>query len=252
MAFETLLLPGLLAGVVLAVCARLASTRLRIKPGAGLVDMMVYALFLLMAIVLGLTISAESSTLNSARSAASSEANALGELWWIAHSVHQPEHAKLQALLKNYTTLVADKEWPLLATHKSSPDATAAVRAIRENLIHYTPHTPKEQIFYPTALSDATNLFNFRRARVAIAVSPGVPSVLLGALVLLTAVSLLSLPVAGELKHARDLALYGLFATLFIAALLFVNDLNNPFAGSVKINPVSFTNLFTSTYLHVS
>ena len=251
MVLTSILLPALLAGLVLTTAAWLLSRQFSLK-GAALPDQMLGGLLFLLAFVLGLTIASENSTLNAARSAASAEANAVAELWWIAHSVHQPEHAKLQALLKNYTTIVADKEWPLLATHKSSPDASAAVRAIRENLIHYTPHTPKEQIFYPTALSDVTDLFDARRARVAVAVSPGVPAALLGALIFLTAICVLGLPLSGRLNHPRDVVLYGIFAALFVAAVFFVNDINNPFKGTVMVHPTAFNNLFTSTFLHVS
>ena len=250
MAITTLLLPGLAIGVVLAVGVWALSTRVRVKGDAPIATMVGGLLFLL-AFVLSLTLSSESSNLTSARSASSSEANAVGELYWFAHGVHQPEHGKLQGLLRDYVTVVAHEEWPLLAQHKSSPAASAAVRAIRDNLIHYTPRTPKEKIFYPTALSNVSQLFNYRRARVAIAVSPGVPAVLIDALIFLTALVLIALPLAGAMKHARDLCLYGLFATLFVATLFFVNDLNNPFAGAVRIAPDDFNNLFTGLFVHV-
>jgi hypothetical protein len=48
------------------------------------------------------------------------------------------------------------------------------------------------------------------------------------------------IPYAGALKGPRNPIFYGAFAASLIATLLFVTDLNNPFAGTVAVQPTSF------------
>jgi hypothetical protein len=135
--FVTILLPGLILGFVLAalVWGILRILPERLQPSVNSpVDTMVYALLLVFAFAVGLTVSQETSVLAATRAAAATEANSVGELYWYAHALSEPEHSKLQRLLRTYATVVVKQEWPLLGQHKSSPQASAAVRAIREDI----------------------------------------------------------------------------------------------------------------------
>jgi hypothetical protein len=253
--FVTILLPGLILGFVLAALVwgilRILPERLQ-PSGNSPVDTMVYALLLVFAFAVGLTVSQETSVLAATRAAAATEANSVGELYWYAHALSEPEHSKLQRLLRTYATVVVKQEWPLLGQHKSSPQASAAVRAIREDILSFQPNTPIEKAVYSDELSQVSNLFTARRARVDAATAGGIPPILIDGLIVLVALILLIIPYIGSLKRPRDLFMYGVFATFLIASLFFIVDVNNPFAGTVAVHPTSFNILFTGTFVNVT
>jgi hypothetical protein len=215
-------------------------------PGAELLG----GLVLVFAFVLGLTVAQETSNLSSASSAASVEANNVGELYWFAHSLPEPEHSQLQGLLRAYATIVAKDEWPLLKKGQTSPKASAAVRAIRNDLIAFTPSTPKQDDMYRNALNQVSDLFNARRNRTALAAG-GVPPILLHGLAVLVAGILLATPLIGSLKKPRVLTLYGLFAIMTVCTLFLVKDLNHTYSGPVAVGPDAFTILFKGVFVNV-
>jgi hypothetical protein len=126
------------------------------------------------------------------------------------------------------------------------------VRAIREDILAFQPSTPIEKAVYGEELTEVSNLFSARRARLDAATAGGVPRVLIQGLILLVGLILLAIPYSGLLKGPRKLVLYGTFAALLISALFLIVDLNNPFAGTVTVQPTAFTILFTGTFPHVS
>jgi hypothetical protein len=253
--FVTILLPGLVLGFALPL---LAWGVMRILPerfhptGDDPVGTMVGGIILVFAFVLGLTVSEETSTLAAAKAAAATEANSVGELYWYAHALSEPEHSRLQVLLRTYATVVVAQEWPLLGQHKSSEQASAAVRAIREDILVFQPATPIEKAVYSNELTQVSNLFTARRARLDAATAGGVPLILIQGLMVLVGLILLAIPYSGLLKGLRRLLLYGVFGAFLIAALFLILDLNNPFAGTVAVHPTSFNILFNGTFVHVS
>lgn len=253
--FTTILLPGLVLGFALTA---LVWVGLRMIPeqfhptGDAPVSTMVSGIILVFAFVLGLTVSQATSTLSAAKASAAEEANSVGELYWYAHALSEPEHSRLQGLLKTYTTVVVQQEWPRLGQHASSDRASAAVRAIREDILAFQPSTPVEKAVYGNELSQVANLFAARRARLDAAMAGGVPPILIEGLTVLVGLILLAIPYTGLLKGSRNLLLYGVFAAFLIATLFFMVDVNNPFAGTVAVHPTSFDILLNGTFVHVA
>jgi hypothetical protein len=79
-----------------------------------------------------------------------------------------------------------------------------------------------------------------------------VPPILIQDLIALVVLILGFIPYVGTLKGPRNLIFHGAFAAFTIATLLFVTDLNNPFAGTVAVQPTSFNILFRETFTNVS
>ncbi len=253
--FVTILAPGLILGFALAALVwgvlRVVPERLH-PTGEAPIGTMVSGIILIFAFVLGLTVSQATSTLAAAKAAAATEANSVGELYWYAHALSEPEHSRLQGLLRVYTTMVVEQEWPLLGQHKSSEQASAAVRAIREDIQNFQPNTLIEKAVYGSELAQVSNLFAARRARLDAATAGGVPPILIAGLIVLVGLILLAIPYIGLLEGRRNLLLYGVFAAFLIATMFFIVDVNNPFAGAVAVRPTSFDILFTGTFMHVT
>jgi len=59
------------------------------------------------------------------------------------------------------------------------------------------------------------------------------------------------IPLSGKFKKPREYVVFGLFAVFVFASLFFLVDVNNPFAGTVAIQPSAFNILFTGTFKNV-
>jgi hypothetical protein len=168
-----------------------------------------------------------------------------------AHALSEPEHSRLQGLLRVYSRQVI-KDFPLLGQHLPSAQTYADLRAIREDILSFQPSLPIEKAVYGDMLTQVSKLFSARRTRVDAATDGGVPPILIQGLIVLVVLILGFIPYAGALNGPRNLIFYSAFAAFLIATLLFVTDLNNPFAGTVAVQPTSFNILFRETFTHVS
>src|SRR3712207_3165457 len=72
------------------------------------------ALGVIYAVLLALVVIAVWEETARARITVESEANALAEIFWLAHSLPEPEGPHVQELAKSYAEVVVDEEWPLM------------------------------------------------------------------------------------------------------------------------------------------
>src|ERR687897_1717754 len=66
------------------------------------------------AVLLALVVIAVWEELGRARVTVEAEANALAEIFWLAHQLPQPEGRELQELCRSYAEEVVEEEWPLM------------------------------------------------------------------------------------------------------------------------------------------
>jgi hypothetical protein len=205
---------------------------------------MVSGIVLVFAFVLGLTVSEEATTLKQAREATATEANGVGELYWYAHTLPEPEHSRLQGLLRAYAAQVV-ADFPLLGQHLPSAATYAALRAVRNDILDFRPGpTITEEEVYKDEMIQISNVFA--------ATNGGVPTIFIQGLVVLVVLILSLIPLSGLLRGPRELIFYGAFAAFLIATLFLVTDMNNPFAGTVSVRPTPFNILFHETFVYVS
>jgi hypothetical protein len=213
---------------------------------------MVSGIVLVFAFVLGLTVSEEATTLKQAREATATEANGVGELYWYAHTLPEPEHSRLQGLLRAYAAQVV-ADFPLLGQHLPSAATYAALRAVRNDILDFRPGpTITEEEVYKDEMIQISNVFAARRIRIEAATNGGVPTIFIQGLVVLVVLILSLIPLSGLLRGPRELIFYGAFAAFLIATLFLVTDMNNPFAGTVSVRPTPFNILFHETFVYVS
>src|SRR5829696_2266665 len=71
------------------------------------------------AVLLALVVIATWEEFGRARVTVESEANALAEIFWLAHQLPEPEGRELQELCRSYAEEVVEKEWPLMEQGKT-------------------------------------------------------------------------------------------------------------------------------------
>jgi hypothetical protein len=98
----------------LALVQRLVPTEVRQKHNdvAGFIYAVLGVVY---AVLLALVVIATWESYESARVTVEDEANALAEIFWLAHWMPQPEGRELQELARSYAEDVVDEEWPLNA-----------------------------------------------------------------------------------------------------------------------------------------
>jgi hypothetical protein len=88
------------------------------------------------------------------------EANAVAEIFWLAHRLPEPEGPHLQELARSYAQEVVDKEWPLMEQGQpplmeqgqGTPAGWALLDDLRANLQEVEPRSPAR--FETSKLSD--------------------------------------------------------------------------------------------------
>jgi hypothetical protein len=192
------------------------------------------------AVLLGLVVIAAWNTLDETMANTYTETDALLQLDWYGHSLPQPQHAEVEGLVREYTTIVINAEWPELARQRSSPRAWAAYTRLRALVQEQQPATPGAAARYQQALDAAAQLGDARRERIDQA-AQGIPSLLWGAL-LLGGVITVAFAFYFGMKSIAAHALVMFSLTLLIGSLLLVvYELNYPFEGIVRVTPAAFT-----------
>ncbi len=107
------------------------------------------------------------------------EANAVAEIFWVAHELPETEGPQLQELARSYAQTVVNDEWPLMEqTGKewtlmtqvglggSDLRAWALLDEIRGNLQGWQPTTEDEQVFQRLGLDHVQDPADARRLRL--------------------------------------------------------------------------------------
>jgi hypothetical protein len=104
-----------LAAVVgLALVQRLVPATIR-KEHNDVAGFIYAVLGVIYAVLLALVVIAVWEEFGRARVTVESEANALAEIFWLAHQLPEPEGRHLQELTRSYAEEVVEGEWPLMA-----------------------------------------------------------------------------------------------------------------------------------------
>jgi hypothetical protein len=205
------------------------------------------ALGVIYAVLLALVVIAVWEEFGRARVTVESEANALAEIFWLAHQLPEPERHHLQELARSYAEEVVEEEWPLMEQGRAplmehtqaTPRGWVLIDDIRATLQGYEPRTVAGQELYAEGLDQVQRLADARRTRLVQA-EESIPAVLWVVLV------------AGGVVTVGFTYLFGLESTwahrLMVASLagvialvLFtIGIMDHPFSGGARIETGAF------------
>lgn len=197
------------------------------------------AVGMLYAVLLAFVVIVVWENLNTARDTTYSEANQLANIYWISRSLPLPQGAAIEGLTLTYAHTVIDKEWPLMATRHSSPDATHLVYQIRGAVFGFTPRPGQQQALYEPAVASVNGLAAARRERLD-AIGEMIPPLLWAALITGAVLTVGFCLLFGLPSKAAHIAMVAMLAALIMISLLLIKDMEYPFAGSVRIGPEAF------------
>jgi hypothetical protein len=199
------------------------------------------------AVLLALVVIATWEEFGRARVTVEAEANALAEIFWLAHQLPEPEGRELQELARSYAEEVVDEEWPLMAQGQTPLVEDAGEVApgwviiddIRASLQGYEPRAVAEQELYAEGLDQVQRLADARRTRLVVA-EESIPTVLwvvliVGGIVVVGFAYLFGLENTGA-QALMVVALAGVIALV----LFTIAAMDHPFIGGARIGPEAF------------
>ncbi|HZR48138.1 MAG TPA: hypothetical protein VFB06_01340 [Streptosporangiaceae bacterium] len=235
---------GTLIGVVAAVTAGLHLTQRyaphpRREKHNDVAGFIFAAIAVFYAVLVAFVIVALWSDDGTARQTTYSEGNDLASVYWLSRHMPLAQGRPLEHLTLEYAHTVIEQEWPLMASHHSSPAATALIYQIRNDAFSLNPATPRDQVIFEEVTTSVTALAADRRERLD-AIGDGVPVFLWAALIgggIITVGFTFLFGLSSTWVHV---VMVGLFAAVIVVSLILIKDLNYPFAGPGKVSPEAF------------
>ena len=236
----------LAALVGLSVVQRLVPVTIR-KEHNDVAGFIYAVLGVIYAVLLALVVIAVWEEFGRARVTVEGEANALAEIFWLAHRLPESEGRELQELSRSYAEEVVEEEWPLMAQGRTplmedTGEVThgwVLIDDIRATLQEVEPRTVAGQELYAEGLDQVQRLADARRTRL-VAAEESLPAVLwvvlvVGGMVVVGFAYLFGL----ENTWAHRLMVVSLAGV--IALVLFtIGVLDQPFSGGAPIDPGAF------------
>jgi hypothetical protein len=199
------------------------------------------------AVLLALVVIAVWEEFGRARVTVEGEANALAEIFWLAHELPEPQGPHLQELARSYAEEVVDEEWPQMQQGRTplmerTPESTPGwdlIDDIRATVQEVEPRTQADQELYAQGLDQVQRLADARRTRLVQA-EEGIPTVLWVVLVVGGIVAVGFAYLFGlENTWAHRLMVVSLAGV--IALVLFtIGALDHPFSGGARIDTGAF------------
>jgi hypothetical protein len=169
----------------------------------------------------------------------STEAVALASLYRDLDGYPQPMRARLEGLLRDYTGLVIEKEWPAHKKGQALEDGDVKLDQFEDEVMKYEPAKEREKIIQGEVLHSLDTVQEQRRLRLQ-AVPSGLPAAL-WSVVLVGALLNISLT---YLFWSDNLAMHALLVgmmAIFIALLVFLTAaMDNPFRGEFSVSSEAF------------
>ncbi|MFE9426613.1 hypothetical protein ACFYNO_27035 [Kitasatospora sp. NPDC006697] len=197
------------------------------------------AVGVLYAVLLGFVVITVWTNNDAARKTTFQEADALAGIYWISRELPDPLGPQLEQQTLAYARQVQDTEWPLMAHHHSSPEATQLVYQIRTSVFSINPTDAQQQVLYEHAVSHLEALASERRERLN-QVDDSVPALLWVALIVggvLTVGFTFLFGLSNTLAHTLMVLSLG---ALVVVSLLVIKEMNFPFTGVTAVKPTAF------------
>jgi hypothetical protein len=205
------------------------------------------ALGVIYAVLLALVVIAVWEEFGAANDTVEQEANALAEIFWLAHRLPEPDGTHLQELSRSYAHEVVDNEWPLMEQGEAPlmtqtrevPAGWNLIDDIRANLQDVEPRTPADEQLYAEGLDQVQRLADARRMRL-VAAEEGIPGVLWAVLIFggMAAVGFTYL-FGLENTWAHRLMVVTLAAVIGLV-LFTIGAMEHPFSGGARIGTGAF------------
>jgi hypothetical protein len=168
-----------------------------------------------------------------------SEAAAAASFYRDLDGYPQPLRGRLEALMRDYTKVVIDKEWPAHKKGIALEDGDAVLDTLEDEVMNYEPTKEREKILQAEVLRSLDTVQDQRRLRLQ-AVPTGLPAAL-WAVVVIGALLNIGLTYLFWSDNLTVHALLVAIMAIFIGLLVFLTAaMDNPFRGEFSVSAEPF------------
>src|SRR3712207_6421553 len=199
------------------------------------------------AVLLALVVIATWEEFGRARVTVEAEANALAEIFWLAHRLPEPQGRELQELCRSYAEEVVNVGWPLmeqgrtpsLERSQETSRGWVLIDDIRASLQEVEPRTVAGQELYAEGLDQVQRLADARRTRL-VAAEESLPTVL-WVVMIVGGVAVVGFAYLFGMENTGAHALMVVALAGVIALVLFtIAAMEHPFSGGARVGPEAF------------
>lgn len=199
----------------------------------------------LFAVILGFMVANSMNRWEEARMNVQHEAGALGDVFRMAGGLINGQAKKIQNECVEYTTLVIEKEWPLMANREMSEEAWNAYGLLWDSCLHYEPKTQGDSNVHDQLLQAMSEVGMSRRARFS-QMSYALPPVL-WTVVFFGAAATIGFTYLFGLENIKlQIALTSGMAIVLCLNVFLLFSFEDPFSGDVKVTSAPFLASLTS------
>jgi hypothetical protein len=199
------------------------------------------------AVLLALVVIATWEEFGRARVTVEAEANALAEIFWLAHRLPEPQGRELQELCQSYAEEVVNVGFPLmeqgrtpsLGRSEESSRAWVLIDDIRASLQEVEPTTLAGQELYAEGLDQVQRLGDARRMRLVVA-EESLPTVLWVVLIVGGIVAVGFAYLFGMENTWAHALMVGSLAGVIALVLFTIAAMDHPFSGAARVGPEAF------------
>ncbi|GGU38451.1 bestrophin-like domain [Lentzea flava] len=175
---------------------------------------------------------------------AAREAAAVADTYWQTAAMPQPQRDHIRTLLVSYPKLVADKEWPRLASGESDSGTTDVLNSLHTEILSL-PSTPEEvKSARERALERLREITDLRRERLDQAGGLDHTGRLMLIGTLLGAVGMIVFPLLiGFTARVRHVVQMGVTAAVLAFVCVLCLGMTHPFSGVLRVQPEAFTSV---------
>jgi hypothetical protein len=173
-----------------------------------------------------------------AEKALADEAGLAATIYQLSAGLNEGSAAAVRGRIAGYMKSVLQDEWPAMAAGHPSPTTTAALTALYEELLHYSPTGAQDQDLREDVLRQADRLTQARRERLVMAEGtvPDIVWFILFTGALLTITFTFFFSTQNVIAHSL---MTGALAALIFSALLVVIAIDRPFTGAIEVSKES-------------
>jgi uncharacterized membrane protein len=167
------------------------------------------------------------------------EAAAIASFYRDLDGYPQPLRGRLESLMREYTKLVIEKEWPAHKKGIALEDGDALLDHLEDEVMNYEPTKEREKILQAEVLRSLDTVQEQRRLRLQ-AVPTGLPAAL-WSVVLIGAVLNIGLTYLFWIENLSIHAILVGILSIFIALLVFLTAaMDNPFRGEFSVSAEAY------------
>ncbi|GAB2660867.1 bestrophin-like domain [Nocardia goodfellowii] len=179
------------------------------------------------------------------------ESKALIDVYWAAHDMPEPEHDRVQSLVREYTEQVIGEEWAVMNEERALSDSTQRTfDALRDTVTAMPAQDPDSADLQEKALAGLDAVAQARHDR-ALDANLSMPGFLYTALWFTAILLLCSAVLSGVMVTKRSLAMTALLGLVVGAAIVAIYGLDRPFSGANIVSKDAFE-IALSRYQRIS